>query len=279
MVMINRQRHGSRAKRYLHILMGQSLVDVYLDSQNGDVSAWPHLADERDMTNRHRQWPKMTIEPSGQTAPLRPKCASDFLSSPESQIGMHVFGQTDLHQGFQFAFDLARRPPTHGQQTCLQPAIEVLDRSVAPRFVLRGKGEFDAEQQRQTYEAIERSRVAGMPESLVVVDLQPVGQAQMLPCAHHERQERVQLGRAHKLDIHGLIVDIFAHQKVPFLARPGQVARPNHIELMNLVAARGPQTGITARRRPWLQRQGWAGAPPACSTRSMVRNEGNSASR
>ena len=73
---------------------------------------------------------------------------SDLGRGLKIQRGMDVLVKTSLHHRTQLAAHLRGRMQEDSKQTFLQPAVELLDRTVAPGFVFGDERQFDSDQQR-----------------------------------------------------------------------------------------------------------------------------------
>ena len=163
-----------------------------------------------------------------------------------------------------------------GQDAFLQPTVEVFDGTVAPGFVFGDEGEVDPDQQCQADEAIERTGMRGQPEEIAVVDLQGVGQSQLLPGSHDKRQHRFHARFWLKFDKNRPIVDVPVDQEEPLSPRSFQVARSDQIQLMSLVAVRHADRRDSCSSWHTVRVETPARFDRlAASTRSIVRNDGN----
>lgn len=231
--------------------MSQAFADFEFHAQDGDASGGTHASEKGHPTDGDGQRLQMPREIVRQGA--RAEGLSDVGCGLEIQSRMDVLVKTSLSHRPQFAAHLSGRMQRDRKQAFLQPAVELFDGPIAPRFVFGNEGEFDADQQSQTDEPIERTGMRGQAEQLAVVDLQDLRQTHRLPGADCEGQNRFQLGCRLKFDKNGSIVDIAVNQEKPLPPRTFQVARSDQVQLMALVAASDEWHRIRARTGTWLR--------------------------
>src|SRR6185295_1875229 len=122
----------------------------------------PHAPYKADPSYTDRQRLLVGCEVVGQAPHLQG--ATHLCCRLEIQLWMDLLLETASHHRLQFATYLRGRMQLHGQQAFLQPAIEALDRAIAPGFALGDEGQLHADQQGQANEAVERTAMRGMSE-------------------------------------------------------------------------------------------------------------------
>lgn len=233
---IHFEAHRASMQASRHVLMGPACAHAELDTQDRNTARASDPPEKAPPANGNWQRRLMHLNGRGQRARGQP--ASDLGRGLALEVRMEMFVETRSPQRGHFVPDLSGRRQGERNHALLQPAVELVERPIAPRFVFGNEGQLDADHQGQRDEAIERTGRTGPPEQLAGVDLQYGGQPQPLPGVDDKRQHRFQLGVGLTLDLPGVVVAVAVHQKEPLAARPAQVPWPAQVQLRDGIAGR-----------------------------------------
>src|SRR5574339_253178 len=125
--------HRTSVKDCRDILMSQTFADFEFHAQDRNATRGTHAPNESHATDGDRQRLEVLAEIVRQCTWRQ--LLSNLCRGLEVEMRMNMLVKTNVHHGIQFSPNLGSRMQSNGQDTFLQPTIEVLDRSIAPGFV------------------------------------------------------------------------------------------------------------------------------------------------
>src|SRR5512135_334951 len=136
------------------------------------------------------------------------------------------------------------------EQPGLEPAVEVLHPAVELRLAGRDEHRPDAEVQAEPDDP-RQGPCRGTPTGQFagVVELDLLGEAQVLPALAEEPEDLVHAAGTSQPQADGAVEGILAHPDVVAVAAPPEVDRPDEVDLVELVGGPGLRAGVLLARQ------------------------------
>src|SRR5262249_35855769 len=164
--------------------------------------------------------------------------------------GVAVRGVTPPRQWGHPPPQVARPAEAPVEEPRLEPAVEVLHRAVELRLAGRDEDRPDAEVQAQPDDPRQgagRRPPAGQLAGVVELDL--LGEAQVLPALAEEPEDLVHAARAGQAEADGAVEGVLAHPDVVAVAAPLEVDRAHQVDLVEFVGGPGLRAGVLLARQ------------------------------
>src|SRR5262249_7177103 len=163
--------------------------------------------------------------------------------APEPRVG--VLGVDRLLQPCQLPPQIARPAVAPVEQPRLEPAIEVLHPAIELPLRLGAEHRADADPQAEPDRPRQVARRRPPATQFAgVVELDLLGDAQILPALAEEPEDLVPAPRAGQAEADGAVEGVLADPDVVAAPAPLAVARPHQIDVVELVGGPGLRAGI-----------------------------------